>query len=93
MKEYDQVELITEEQSYVNKGVHKGMVGWICDPRNIDGTWLVSFEQYSDKPNIATISVKETDLIGILPSEYNVKNNTEIAEYWAKHNKSSEYEN
>ena len=44
MKEYDRVELIVEKEKYANEGVHKGMDGWICDPRKIDGFWLVSFE-------------------------------------------------
>jgi len=37
MKEYDRVRLIVEKEKYVKYGVHKGMDGWICDPRNIDG--------------------------------------------------------
>lgn len=93
MKEYDQVKLIAEKEGYSNHGVHKGMVGWICDPRNIDGTWLVSFEQYGNKPNIATIPVKETDLVMILPSGYNVKNNTKIAKLWAEHQPLPDSEN
>ena len=44
MKEYDRVELIIEKEKYAKEGVHKGMNGWICDPRNIEGNWLVSFE-------------------------------------------------
>ena len=62
MKEYDRVELIVEKECYEKEEVHKGMDGWICDPRNISGAWLVCFDQYGDKPNIATISVKESDL-------------------------------
>ena len=38
------------------------MDGWICDPRNIDGQWLVSFDQFGDLPEIACIPVKEEDL-------------------------------
>ena len=37
--------------------------GWISDPRNINGQWLVCFDQEYDLPNIATIPVKEEDLI------------------------------
>ena len=37
------------------------MVGWICDERNIDGHWLVCFDQYGALPNIATIAVKEEE--------------------------------
>ncbi|MCL2488103.1 MAG: hypothetical protein FWE80_05400 [Oscillospiraceae bacterium] len=62
MKEYDCVELIVEKEQYTKDGVHIGMTGWICDPRSIDETWLVCFDQYGDLPNIATISVKEEDL-------------------------------
>ena len=62
MKEYDRVRLIGEKEKYAEDGVHKGMDGWICDPRNIDGQWLVSFDQFGDLPEIACIPVKEEDL-------------------------------
>ena len=62
MKEYDRVELIVEKEEYAKEGVHKGMDGWICDPRNIEGMWLVCFDQEGELPNIATIAVKEEDL-------------------------------
>ncbi|MCI8728591.1 MAG: hypothetical protein HFK07_02055 [Clostridia bacterium] len=62
MKEYDRVRLIVEKEKYVKYGVHKGMDGWICDPRNIDGCWLVCFDQDGPLPNIADIAVKEEDL-------------------------------
>ena len=62
MKEYDRVKLIVEKEKYAQEGVHKGMEGWICDPRNINGQWLVCFDQYGALPNIATIPVKEMDL-------------------------------
>ncbi|MDD7092351.1 MAG: hypothetical protein SOX04_07170 [Eubacteriales bacterium] len=62
MKEYDRVRLIVEKEKYAEDGVHKGMDGWICDPRNIDGQWLVSFDQFGDLPEIACIPVKEEDL-------------------------------
>ena len=51
-----------EKEKYAKEGVHKGMDGWICDPRNIEGLWLVCFDQYGNLPNIATIEVKEEDL-------------------------------
>ena len=44
MKEYDYVEVIVEKEKYAKQGVHKGMRGTILDPRNIDGQWLVFFE-------------------------------------------------
>ncbi len=62
MKEYSRVRLIVEKDKYAREGVHKGMDGWICDPRNINGQWLVWFDQYGELPNIATIEVKEEDL-------------------------------
>lgn len=62
MKEMDCVEVIVEKEKYARYGVHKGMQGWICDPRSIDGTWLVNFPQYGEKDDIATLDVKEEDL-------------------------------
>ena len=43
MKEYDRVELMVDKEKYAKEGVRKGMNGWICDPRKIDGLWLVCF--------------------------------------------------
>ena len=62
MKEYDRVELIVEKEKYANEGVHKGMDGWICDPRNINGQWLVCFDHADDLPEYPIISVLEEDL-------------------------------
>lgn len=62
MKECSRVKLIVEKEKYAREGVHKGMDGIICDPRKIDGCWLVSFDQYGDLPEIACIAVKEDDL-------------------------------
>ena len=62
MKEMDCVEVIVEKECYVKEGVHKGLQGWICDPNNIDGSWLVNFPQYGEKQDIATIDIEETDL-------------------------------
>lgn len=62
MKEYDRVKLIVEKEKYAKEGVHKGMDGWICDSRNINGQWLVCFDQYGALPDIACIPVKEVDL-------------------------------
>lgn len=63
MKMMDIVELIVEKKQYASEGVHKGMQGWICLDDNSNGTWLVNFPQYGEKPDIAEISVKEEDLI------------------------------
>ncbi len=46
----------------VQHGVHKEMQGWVCDPRNITGSWLVNFPQYGGKDDIAAIAVDEKDL-------------------------------
>lgn len=62
MKEMDCVEVINEKERYTKRGVHKGMQGWICDPRSIDGTWLVNFPQHGEKDDIATLDIKEDDL-------------------------------
>ena len=59
MKELDCVEVTVEKEKYARDGVHKGMNGWICDPRRIDGYWLVNFPQYGEKENIATLEIKE----------------------------------
>ena len=62
MKEMTTVEIIVEKDQYAKDGVHKGMQGWICDERKINGTWLVNFPQCGEKEDIATISIKEEDL-------------------------------
>lgn len=77
MKEMDCVEVITEKERYAEKGVHKGMQGWICDSRNIQGAWLVNFPQYGEKDNIATIPIKEEDL-ELLPKGFDARVNERI---------------
>lgn len=77
MKEMDCVEVTVEKDKYARDGVHKGMQGWICDSRNIDDSWLVNFPQYGEKENIATIAVKEKDLL-LLPNGMNAKVNEQI---------------
>lgn len=62
MRECCRVRLIVEKEEYAREGVHKGMDGIICDPRHIEGCWLVSFDQYGALPEIACIPVKEEDL-------------------------------
>lgn len=62
MKEFDCVEVITEKEKYTKHGVHVGMQGWICWGECIDASWLVSFPQYGDKNNIATIGINENDM-------------------------------
>ncbi|NCE63926.1 hypothetical protein D1159_04840 [Pseudoflavonifractor sp. 524-17] len=76
MKELDCVEVIVEKKTYAREGVHKGMQGWICDPRSLGGTWLVNFPQYGEKDDIAEIVVKEEDLR--LVPQMDVKRNEQI---------------
>lgn len=77
MKEMDCVEVVVEKEKYAKYGVHKGMQGWICDDRNIDSSWLVNFPQYGEKEDIATISVKEEDLM-LLPNGMDARINEQI---------------
>lgn len=63
MKEMDCVEVSVEKKKYAREGIHKGMQGWICDPRSINGAWLVCFPQTGEKDNIATEPIKEEDMI------------------------------
>lgn len=65
MKEMDVVEVIVEKPLYAKEGVHKGMQGWICDNRFVNGTWLVNFPRYGEKDDIAEISISESDLMQI----------------------------
>ena len=73
MKEMDCVEVVVEKERYARDGVHKGMNGWICDPRNIDGCWLVNFPQCGEKDDIATLDIKEEDL-RLIPVMYAIVN-------------------
>ena len=66
--EYARVVMTEEKEKYTDDGVHKGFDGWICDPRRIENSWLVSFDQYGDLPDIACISVKERDMEVIVPA-------------------------
>ena len=69
MKEYDRVKLIVEKEEYAKYEVHKGMDGWICDPRKINGKWLVCFDHLDDLPQYPILSILEEDLIVIEESE------------------------
>lgn len=77
MKEMDCVEVVVEKNSYAENGVHKGMQGWICYPECSGGYWLVNFPQYGAKDDIATISIKEDDLV-LLPNGMDAKVNEKI---------------
>lgn len=61
MKEYSRVRIIVEKEKYAKEGVHKGMDGWICDSRNINGQWLVCFDD-EEMFEIVTLPIKEEDL-------------------------------
>ena len=62
MKEMDIVEVIVEKEKYAKEGVHKGMHGWISDPRLTKGGWLVNFPQCGEHDDIAEIDILESDL-------------------------------
>lgn len=62
MKEFDCVEVVVEKQRYTDEGIYKGMQGWICDERIIEGRRLVNFPQYGEKEDIATLDILESDL-------------------------------
>jgi len=73
VEKMDCVELVVEKNKYIKDGVHKGMQGWICDDRCIQGCWLVNFPQRGEKNDIATIPIQEEDLreIPIMYAEVN----------------------
>ena len=77
MKEMDCVEVIVEKEEYAEEGVHKGMQGWICYDVFCDGTWLVNFPQYGEKDDIATLSVREEDMV-LLPDGMDARINEQI---------------
>lgn len=62
MKELDCVEVVVEKKRYADEGIYKGMQGWICDERIIEGRRLVNFPQYGEKEDIATLDILESDL-------------------------------
>ncbi len=65
MKYLDPVEVIAEKEKYAKFGVHKGMQGWICEEQEFENEWLVNFPQRGENEDIATIGVKEEDLVVI----------------------------
>ena len=80
MKELDCVEVTIEKEKYTKDGVHQGMQGWICDSRNIDGSWLVNFPVCGEEDDIATIAVKEKDL-KVIPAMHAAVNERIKAQY------------
>ena len=79
----DCVEVVAEKAEYAKEGVHKGMQGWICDPRTIDGTWLINLPQYGEKDDIATLPIKEEDL-RLLPDGMDARINEQIKAQFEK---------
>ena len=73
MQEMDCIEVTVEKEKYARDGVHKGMFGWICYPKCVEGYWLVNFPQCGEKEDIAEISIKEEDLriVEILDAQMN----------------------
>ncbi|MCL2061438.1 MAG: hypothetical protein FWH03_02305 [Firmicutes bacterium] len=52
MNDCDQVKVIRDRERYAKHGVHKGMTGYIMDPRCVDGKRLVSFSgEFLQAPN------------------------------------------
>ena len=73
MQEMDPVRVIVEKEKYAKEGVHKGMYGWICDPRYTRNGWLVNFPQYGEKDDIAEIDILEEDM-EVVPVMYAAEN-------------------
>lgn len=73
MQEMDPVRVIVEKEKYAKEGVHKGMYGWICDDRCVDGYWLVNFPQLGEHPDIATTSIYKADM-EVVPVMYAAEN-------------------
>ena len=65
--EYARVVMTEEKEKYADDGVHKGFDGWICDPRRIEKTRLVCFDNVDFSP-FPIISVKECDMEVVIPA-------------------------
>ena len=66
--EYARVVMTEEKEKYADDGVHKGFDGWICDPRRIEKTRLVCFDNVDFSP-FPIISVKERDMEVLIPAK------------------------
>ena len=60
-EEYARVMVTVEKDKYADEGVHKGEIGWICDPRRIENSRLVCFD-FVQSSRYPIISVKERDM-------------------------------
>ena len=87
MQEMDNVQVIVEKEKYARDGVHKGMFGWICHPKCVEGYWLVNFPQCGEKEDVAEISIKEEDLK--LVKILDVKTNEQIKEQFDNTNETT----
>ena len=83
MKEMDCIEVIVEKEKYAADGVHKGMQGWICDPRCTEGYWLINFPQCGEEDDIAEIDIHEEDMKH-LPNGMDASINERIKAEWDK---------
>ena len=88
MKEMDCIEVIVEKECYSKEGVHKGMQGWVCLDDLSSGALLINFPQCGENEDIATISIKETDM-KLIP-RMDAKVNERICEAWDEGNPPSE---
>ena len=71
-----------EKEKYTDDGVHKGFDGWICDPRRIEKTRLVCFDNVDFSP-FPIISVKERDMEVLIPAKEDLIDYEE----WSKNGK------
>ncbi len=83
MKYLDCVEIIVEKEKYAKEGVHKGMQGVIWLEESINGEWDVYFPGYGENPDIAEISVKESDM-ALLPNGMDARINDKIKAQFGK---------
>ena len=66
--EYARVVMTEEKEKYIDDGVHKGFDGWICDPRRIENSRLICFDNVDFSP-FPIISVKERDMEVVIPAK------------------------
>lgn len=89
MEMMDCVEVIMERDAYARDGVHKGMQGWICLEQRTEGYWLVNFPQYGEKDDIATVAIREEDLL-LLPDGMDARINEQIKARFEKNESMSD---
>ena len=83
MKYLDCVEITVEKEKYAKEGVHNGMQGVIWLEESINGEWDVYFPGYGENPDIAEISVKESDMV-LLPNGMDARINDKIKAQFGK---------